>query len=165
MPVRPVRRRQRSRPLGTPICSIKNAISQQIRYSCSTGPRRSLEVRSATTVGSALVTSPDVAISVPSLWGENAGYTRFGRVLQDVVVTLAPEDLQVEFANIGAHIYGLYPGTPMDYAWLPPGHPPWSAWLGGGYCGEEYGQGALITTGFEYSSVKSSDFCATVWGA
>jgi len=92
----------------------------------------------------------------------NGAYERFGRSLENVVVTMAPEQVSSIKGQLGAPVYlDGYPSTQVHYDWLLPGHPPWDAWLGCRRCAQEYG---VQTTGFYASYYKEADkFCGTVW--
>ncbi|TKA36071.1 hypothetical protein B0A54_13010 [Friedmanniomyces endolithicus] len=55
-------------------------------------------------IGTATITSPDVAISIPWIYARNVESQRWGRYLQDVVVTLPPDDIRSLQAFIGSEV-------------------------------------------------------------
>jgi len=112
-------------------------------------------------IGTATITSPDVAISIPWIYARNVESQRWGRYLQDVVVTLPPDDIRSLQAFIGAPVYGTRTGTSFNFDDLLPGYPSWGEWLGQYDCGNAWGAG---TTGEGASEQKSNKFCGTVWG-
>ncbi|TKA28096.1 hypothetical protein B0A54_16068 [Friedmanniomyces endolithicus] len=111
-------------------------------------------------IGTATITSPDVAISIPWIYARNVESQRWGRYLQDVVVTLPPDDIRSLQAFIGAPVYGTRTGTSFNFDDLLPGYPSWGEWLGQYDCGNAWGAG---TTGEGASEQKSNKFCGTVW--
>ncbi|KAK1062754.1 hypothetical protein LTR74_010070 [Friedmanniomyces endolithicus] len=111
-------------------------------------------------IGTATITSPDVAISIPWIYARNVESQRWGRYLQDVVVTLPPDDIRSLQAFIGAPVYGTRTGTSFNFDDLLPGYPSWGEWLGQYDCGNAWGP---ETTGEGASEQKSNKFCGTVW--
>ncbi|KAK0941055.1 hypothetical protein LTR29_007331 [Friedmanniomyces endolithicus] len=111
-------------------------------------------------IGTATITSPDVAISIPWIYARNVESQRWGRYLQDVVVTLPPNDIRSLQAFIGAPVYGTRTGTSFNFDDLLPGYPSWGEWLGQYDCGNAWGP---ETTGEGASEQKSNKFCGTVW--
>ncbi|KAK5715833.1 hypothetical protein LTR17_016587 [Elasticomyces elasticus] len=86
--------------------------------------------------------------------------TRYGRRLENVVVTLLPQDVTSFAAAMGAPIYDGGPSAPVDFGAMLPGHPRWDAWLGCRYCAQIWG---TQTTGNFASRQKSNKYCGTVW--